>query len=240
MNYIQRMTIRLEIFNRAFKKALLLQTIEIYQYIKIVWKKRYPQTKRIIKKQLVVAKAKATPILRRQWTKFKRRPLDVQIAIVVSVLVTTALLFGTWHWFTITCMVLAVIVVWSIVYRKYTGPAIHNSSVWVLKTTKPSRDAFGKWLSSVLYGEHGLPIAMIGWGVISFILFWLTFYFFKEAATFFGMVGWCGVIFGTIFYAIRQFKEYCEIKAREAEALAKIKPKARPRKKATAKTATSP
>ncbi len=130
------------------------------------------------------------------WGYFAKRTLDVQIAIVVSIYTLATFAFGTLHWFTVICFLFA----WGVVHRKYTWPVI----VGIWNATETPRHALGVFLSNVLLTmKYGIPVAMIGWGVMSFIGFGLSFYISKEWAAMFGMAGFTGIIFGTFFYAVQ-------------------------------------
>lgn len=130
------------------------------------------------------------------WKYFMTRTIDVRIAIIVSIYTVTKLLFGTLNWLTFICCVIA----WAVVWRKeITIPAI----AWVWKISEPARNAFFSWLWKILSFGHGIPIAMIGWGVTGLVGYWISFHFSKELATFFGMIGLSGVMFGLFFYAIQ-------------------------------------
>lgn len=175
-------------------------------------------------------------LLTKGINKFKDYTLDKQIAVVLSGISLIALAFASWtatFWWS-----LAATIAWAIVWwEEATKPAVK----WVWNESEPPRKKFTGFVFGVLFGERGLSVVMIGWGVLAAIVYGLSFYMPMPSRLILlsGRVGFCGIIFGAIFHAIQKFHEG-RIKAREAEALAKVKPKAKSRKKAIAKTATSP
>lgn len=192
---------RLQQMNKRMENAFIQMFKGMFQTVQKAWNKHSPQMFHELKRFGKFTMIQTSKGWKRSRNWFVGQTIDRQIAIFVSVYTVVTFLRGTLGWFTILCFVIA----WGFVHReKHTIPAVK----WVWKETKSPRDVFNAWLWKILSFGYGIPIAMIGWGVISFILFWISFHFSKEAATFFGTIGWCGVMFGTFFYAVETHNKY--------------------------------
>ncbi len=195
--------------------------------VQTAWKKNYPKAKRVTKKQWKSVKAKATPILRRQWTKFKRRPLDVQIAIVLSamtaIVIVNATFFATVvNWIAITLWIIATIVAWAIVWREITGPVI--VSCW--EESLPIRRRFWTWVCMSLFSIK--KSTLFNWGIVGAVGFGITFYISGVFSTFFASLAFAGLGPGLFLVWVEKHEKKCELRIKEAEALAKIPAKTTP------------